>query len=569
MKKRITILLLAACIGTSARLAAAPRGEQAARHIAEQFLKGQAVAGKRASATDRLTLAATSADLATAKKRSATTAWYVFNQGTEAFVIVSGDDRMTDILGYSTERAFDTEGMPDNLRAWLASYTALAENVTTSQAPGMPATRTSTDGYPETVTPLLGDINYSQDEPYNRQCPLWNETRCITGCGATAMATILRYWEYPSRGTGSHAYYTAQHGIPCSFDFEATVFDWERILPTYAGVEYSEEEAEAVANLMLACGVAGEADYCGEDGTGMRANYPAQGLLRYFGYNPYMRYLERPLYDAQEWMDVIKEELSEGRPVIYGGTDEVQGGHAFCIDGYDHNGMVHVNWGWNGQDNGYYEIETLNPYEEGEGNGFSLNQNMIVGIAPANIYDDPKSAFSINGFEMRESLGGTIAVIIESMYNLGYDASGRTAFIAEKEGVQTILMELFPYEDLQNFYGMGDISFFWDGMGELDPGTYRIYMASRTDGEPTWTKAKGSGIDEYTLTMHENGGYELQEGRPTGIGSVTGKASGADKLVDVVALNGVKIKTGVKSSEALNGLQQGIYIVDGKKYVVK
>ena len=120
------------------------------------------------------------------------------------------------------------------------------------------------------------------------------------------------------------------------------------------------------------------------------------------------------------------------------------------------------------------------------------------------------------------------------MYNLGYDASGRTAFIAEKEGVQTTLMELFPYENLQNFYGMGDISFFWDGMGELDPGTYRIYMASRTDGEPAWTKAKGSGIDEYTLTMHENGGYELQEGRPTGIGSVTGKASGADKLVDVV-----------------------------------
>ena len=135
--------------------------------------------------------------------------------------------------------------------------------------------------------------------------------------------------------------------------------------------------------------------------------------------------------------------------------------------------------------------------------------------------------------------------------------------------LELLYLQLFPYEDLQNFYGMGDISFFWDGMGELDPGTYRIYMASRTDGEPTWTKAKGSGIDEYTLTMHENGGYELQEGRPTGIGSVTGKASGADKLVDVVALNGVKIKTGVKSSEALNGLQQGIYIVDGKKYVVK
>ena len=199
-KKRITILLLAACIGTSARLAAAPRGEQAARHIAEQFLKGQAVAGKRASATDRLTLAATSADLATAKKRSATIAWYVFNQGTEAFVIVSGDDRMTDILGYSTERAFDTEGIPDNLRAWLASYTTLAENVTTSQAPGMPATRTSTDGYPETVTPLLGDINYSQDEPYNRQCPLWNETRCITGCGATAMATIDAALHYAKSG---------------------------------------------------------------------------------------------------------------------------------------------------------------------------------------------------------------------------------------------------------------------------------------------------------------------------------------------------------------------------------
>ena len=239
--KKIILFLYAAAVWFSGTADAAPRSERQARTIAENFLNARSGTMKRTSG--RLTLVATSELLDAPEKRTTGTqppAWYVYGQEGVAFVIVSGDDRMKDVLGYSTEGSFGTEDLPDNLRAWLGAYTALAQAAPTSSTVGL---RDLTSAYPTAVSPLLGDINYSQDEPHNRQCPLWNETRCITGCGATAMATILRYWEYPSRGTGSHAYYTAQYGIPCSFDFEATVFDWERILPTYAGVEYSEEEA--------------------------------------------------------------------------------------------------------------------------------------------------------------------------------------------------------------------------------------------------------------------------------------------------------------------------------------
>ena len=114
-------------------------------------------------------------------------------------------------------------------------------------------------------------------------------------------------------------------------------------------------------------------------------------------------------------MTAIKEELSAERPIIYSGQSR-KGGHLFLLDGYDHNGMVHVNWGWNGVNNGYYEIETLNPYED-EGAGYAFDQYMMVGIAPASIYAVPKSAFLIKDLLLAESLGGNIMVSIGGIYN--------------------------------------------------------------------------------------------------------------------------------------------------------
>ena len=521
MNKNRIWILVAICIGVAVQAVATPRSEQAARRIAEMFLKNQTDKSLKRSATNPLTLATTSAKLSAGKKRSAgIPAWYVFNQGSEAFVIVAGDDRMPDILGYSTQGAFATEDMPDNLRAWLNAYTAQAEAMTAENATIPVKAQPATNVFPESVTPLLGDINYNQDEPYNKSCPTLGGERCVTGCGATAMATVMRYWGYPERGTGFCSYQTATNGIPCSLDFNAITFDWEHILPAYANVNYTDEEADAVATLMYACGVAGEADYgISSEGTSMGTTNPLRGMEDYFGYNPYARMLSRQQYDTQEWMTAIKEELSAERPIIYSGQSR-KGGHLFLLDGYDHNGMVHVNWGWNGVNNGYYEIETLNPYED-EGAGYAFDQYMMVGIAPASIYAVPKSAFLIKDLLLAESLGGNIMVSIGGIYNYGHMTSGDLALIAEKDGLQTVMTKLSPFEKFQIGYGYINFRFFSDGANRLPPGTYRVYAASRLPGEDSWTKARSEReTDEYTLTVYENGSYELQEGQATAITSV-------------------------------------------------
>ena len=133
LRKVLSTAFLSASVlvWTAGYLSAAPRSAHEARLLADAFLKSQASPLKRSSASaDELTLVATSDSLVQGAKRSADAgvpAWYVYNQGAEAFVLVSGDDRMPDILGYSTDGAFVAEGMPSNLRAWLENYTAWAD----------------------------------------------------------------------------------------------------------------------------------------------------------------------------------------------------------------------------------------------------------------------------------------------------------------------------------------------------------------------------------------------------------------------------------------------------------
>ena len=206
------------CAWAACQLGAAPRPEQEARQLAENFLKAQAVPGKRAL-SGGLALVAASDDLAAGKRAAggSVPAWYVYNQGAEAYVIVSGDDRMADILGYSTDGAFVSEGMPSNLRAWLENYTILAEAFQAGRVADFATMQSVPAGYPESVAPLLGDISYSQDAPYNNLCPEVDGEQSVTGCVATAMASILSYWKYPERGTGNYSYTTMTHEIPCSF----------------------------------------------------------------------------------------------------------------------------------------------------------------------------------------------------------------------------------------------------------------------------------------------------------------------------------------------------------------
>ena len=220
MKKNLLLLLL---LVSPIVMIAKERTQSEALSIATEFFNKSQGINTRASAA--LTLVAVSTDFkfAPITRASSTSepAFYIYNQGTDGFAIVSGDDRMKPILAYSHKGAFVTENIPANILGYLASYVAEMNRLDINNALPKtyyaPATRT----YPSAITPLLGDIMYNQGAPYSDKCP----DKYVTGCVATAMAQVMKYYEYPTTGKGSHSYTTGTDGLKCSFEFSTTTFD--------------------------------------------------------------------------------------------------------------------------------------------------------------------------------------------------------------------------------------------------------------------------------------------------------------------------------------------------------
>lgn len=484
-----------------------PRSESQARKMAEDFMLNNRTATVRSQQT--LSLIATSHDLENVKKRTGNetqAAWYAYNYGEKAFVIISGDDNMKDVLGYSFNNTFRTEGMPENLKTWLRAYTAQAENpVTTDGANRFQDAATDT---PPEVLPLLGDICYGQGNPYNLQCPTIEDQHCVTGCVATAMATIMRYYRYPAQGKGYKAYIPSQTGQEFSFNYDTTPFDWDNILPVYEEGAYNDKQADAVATLMKACGVVSKMDYSLNNSWAYYSE-ALLGLIENLKYNPYMIHATRNNYNSSEWLQMIKESLADGYPVYYCGDDINQGGHAFVLDGYDQKGLVHADWGWNGYNNGYYELLSLNPGLAGNGNsasnGFSFSQSMIYGLKPAT---DPTCSY-LSQFFSNDMYIKDDKIVITQLYNHGYTYDGAIAIVAEKENRITLLSEELSINALPLYYGFNEIELPFTIPAQMAPGKYKVYAASRASDDTRWMKVNGLQCNNpyYTLNVNSDGSY--------------------------------------------------------------
>lgn len=230
----------------------------------------------------------------------------------------------------------------------------------------------------EYVLPLL-TTKWGQDAPYNLQCPVktnsqGQEQHCRVGCVACAMGQVMRYHQYPEMGigTGTNMFNTA-----LTADFGNTRYDWLDMRNSYTG-SYSDTEAEAVATLLYHCGVAVNMIYGLQSSSTFTAfaNNMTTALVRYFGYDEEgLRSVNRSSYTKEEWLRMIYENLSAGQPIIYSGNSATMGGHTWVLDGYDKEGRIHMNWGWLGIDNDYYDID-LNV----AGLDFNQRQSMVIGI---------------------------------------------------------------------------------------------------------------------------------------------------------------------------------------------
>lgn len=312
--------------------------------------------------------------------------YYIFNAGTGGYVIVAGDDRLGSVLGYSDSGSIDPDNAPEGLRGLLGLYETAYMAVSASAAPAADITPASPSVM---VAPLLGDINWGQDTPFNLMTPTYTSGSAAknyyTGCVACAATQIMRLYTWPPQGSGSKTYTDPLSGKTLSADFGTTQYDWAN-MPAVVPDRPTTAQADAYSTLAAQMGIAIEMQY-EASGSGTYDMLVPYALRTYFGYDAAVRSHNRTYYSTGEWMDMIKAELDAGRPVFYGGSsDSGNGGHAFVIDGYDSADYVHVNWGWYGSSNGFFMINHLDPSSLGEGGGaggYNLNQDMVTGIQPA------------------------------------------------------------------------------------------------------------------------------------------------------------------------------------------
>lgn len=322
--------------------------------------------------------------------------YYVFpHDGNCGYTIVSGDDRMSEIVGYSTTDTYSEENMPDGMKHLMQAYEAMATALANGDAKAERClaekealAADSTYRQPR-VAPLLADVVWGQTEPYNNLCPMYDDKRrTVTGCVATAMAQLMMYYKYPQTlKSDIPAYQTDSYQLDMPSVSAGERYDWDNMLPQYSGSAYTAAQANAVAKLMYHCGLSAKADYGPSTGT----NCTPDVLVKYWGYDPdVIKQLNREGFSLREWTAILDAELRASRPVYYSGVSFTSGGHAFLCDGADGDGLYHINWGWSGWSNGYFDITILNSDYSGTesatapADGFNYSCSMIVGIMPDN-----------------------------------------------------------------------------------------------------------------------------------------------------------------------------------------
>lgn len=323
-------------------------------------------------------------------------AYYVFPNGEgKGFTVVSGDDRLPEVVGYSDKGTYDEKNLPSNYVGFMKAYEEMVGQLdngdSRASASIAEAKALRSSGYQQpAVAPLLGNIQWNQMIPYNNMCPMYNSTnRSVTGCVATAMAQVMMYYQYPKTLQANiPAYVSRTNHLSIPQINKGESYDWDNMLPQYASYEplnYTDAQAAAVAKLMYHCGAACEMDY----GSSSGANVTPAILSTYFGCDSdLMQDLNRDVFTLAEWSQIMDKELSARRPILYSGRSS-DGGHEFVCDGTDGNGLYHINWGWGGYQDGYFDVTILNPDKGGAGSGSApdgYNQycSMIVGIAPDN-----------------------------------------------------------------------------------------------------------------------------------------------------------------------------------------
>lgn len=488
--------------------------------------------------------------------------YYAFNLE-QGYVIVSGDDEMTELVGYAENGFFDAENVPPQMQLWLDGY---AEYVAAVQSGKAKARKILLSDSPSVVVEPLVTTKWNQDAPFNNFAPEYtddnnNTQRCATGCAATAMAQIMKFHNWPEQGVGHYSYEHQSFGT-ISSNFSEHVYDWTNMIDRYNNGEYSNVQADAVALLMKDCGVSLNMNYGPVSGASIYSYTPA--FKNYFRYSS--RTVNRSGCETAEFTRIITDELQEGRPIIYCGTGE-DGGHAFVVDGYDTNYFLHVNWGWGGYSDGYFDMNYMDPAGLGIGGGsgaFKWNQGIVLarplkdGVEPYEfiqqlcfvLFNDVQGGIFCEQ-EMPANKGDVVTILLRNTANLSgesffgslnvgvFDDSGALVTMGNEERIENNNGELLEFQS-GSLYSV-DLPMTLNTAGIAD-GNYIVRAMSKANGN-VWRKFASTDCLNMTVA---DGKVSLVSPTPniflTGIGSYNGNVyKGNPFSVNITIHNGSSI----------------------------
>ena len=429
--------------------------------------------------------------------------FYVFS-GDHCFVIVSAEDGVIPVIGYGNDRSFDGNHVPKIVTGFFENYNKQIDYVISNHVAASAEIASNWDnlannrearhsGEKTTAVAPLMHTTWNQSPYYNADCPYDASagTNCVTGCVATATSQIMKFWNWPATGTGTHSYATSSYGT-LSANFGSTTYSWGSMPNAVTSPN------AAVARLMSDVGISINMDYSPTESsayvisssTGTAPYCAEYSLKNYFGYDATLHGEQRSAYSDAAWIGMIEADLNAGRPVLYAGFGTA-GGHCFVFDGYDASDNMHVNWGWEGSGpDGYYAIDALNPPALGTGGGgggFNSDQQAVFGIKPNGTVVTPATLQLYDYVNLSStSIYYTQAFTASTnVYNAGtttftgdfcaaaFDASG--TFVSF---VDSVMGETLPPGDVFT----SDLSFPTTGLLSMLPGDYTIGIFARPTG---------------------------------------------------------------------------------------
>lgn len=438
-------------------------------------------------------------------------ALYVFTpEEGEGFAIVAGNDVAAPVIGFSDQGTFDPNNIPPNMANMLAGYQRQINYGIANGLSPRGAINAATD--PKEPVAMICQAKWDQDAPYWNMCPTRYGSRCYTGCVATAMAQVMKVYEWPKKGKG--------YGLGSfSSNSLAHTYDWANMLNVY-GSSYTSAQGNAVAQLMVDCGYSVDMSYS-TSGSGANTDEVPNAFVNNFSYDKAIDYIHREQYSETEWNDLMYYQLKNGWPILYGGFASDGGGHQFIADGYKKGGYYHINWGWGGTSDGYFLLSALDPYTQGAGganSGFNTGQDAVTFIRLPRENSVRPTTIDCPGNFVKSSASGntvTFGVTSGSLWGMtmnGFINLGGTSSITATMGILAIPADN-PQESVI-ISASGSTTFkkwstklssYQVSVANLPNGTYYLFPYSKANTSDQWQRVKATNGKQQYVVLKRNG----------------------------------------------------------------